>query len=63
VAVGFIGWANNEVPGENYQPTTSQTLSHKVVLKDTKLKILLKVTLNTHNTLALNVINKYYSIL
>jgi hypothetical protein len=35
VAVGFIGWANNEVPGENYQPTTSQTLSHKVVLKDT----------------------------
>ena len=44
VAVGFIGWANNEVPGENYQPTTSQTLSHKVVLKDTSSGVTIRLT-------------------
>ena len=40
----FIGWANNEVPGENYQPTTSQTLSHKVVLKDTSSGVTIRLT-------------------
>jgi hypothetical protein len=42
-----IAWRFNykfEVPGENYQPTTSQTLSHMVVLKDTSSGVTIRLT-------------------